>query len=101
MLIPLTDRILIKPELAPDVTDSGLHLVRDWTPENSGTVVAVPTQVNATCSDCGASVHRAPSVQVGDTVLFGYDAGQEITLDDERYLLIRDADLIAVLDSTT
>lgn len=101
MLTPLTDRILIKPELAPDTTDSGLHLVRDWTPEQTGTVVAIPSAVFVHCPECGAQAPAAPSVQVGDVVAFGYDAGQEITIDDERFLLIRDRDLIAVLDLTT
>lgn len=100
MLKPLTDRILIKPDTMPDTTDSGLVLVRDYTPENSGTVVAIPERARATCAECSASVFVEPSVKVGDTVLFGYDAGQEVAIDSERYLLIRDTDLIAVLETT-
>ena len=96
MLTPLTDRILIKPDVPEDVTDSGLVMVRDYTPENSGTVVAVPERSGHLCPECGAKVFAPPSVKVGDTVLFGYDAGQEIRMDETRYLLIRDADLIAV-----
>jgi co-chaperonin GroES (HSP10) len=97
MLTPLADRILIKPDTPDDTTDSGLVMVRDYAPENAGTVVAVPERCGHLCPECGSKVFAPPSVQVGDTVLFGYDAGQEITIDDARYLLIRDADLIAVL----
>jgi chaperonin GroES len=98
MMTPLMDRILIRPDVAPDVTESGLHLVRDWTPEQTGTVIALPRAVRAHCPDCGCVVPTAPSVKVGDYVAFGYDAGQEITINDDRFLLIRDRDLIAVLD---
>ena|ERR1051326_5147683 len=99
MLKPLTDRILIKPDVPSDTTDSGLVMVREWTPEYTGVVVALPDKVRATCPDCGALCVRDPSVRVGDTVAFAYDAGQELTLDGDRYLLIRDADLVAVLES--
>jgi co-chaperonin GroES (HSP10) len=97
VITPLYDRILIRPELAPDTTDSGLHLVRDWTPEHHGTVVALPATVQQTCPDCGGTVPGSPSVQIGDVVAFSIEAGQELTIDEERYLLIRDRDLIAVL----
>lgn len=99
MLTPLTDRVLIKPDVAPDVTDSGLHLVQDAPPENAGVVVAVPERCGTDCPECGCKVFHQPSVKVGDTVIFGYDAGQEVRIDDERYLLIRDEDLIAVLET--
>lgn len=97
MLTPLRDRILVKPEEADTTTASGLVLVRDYTPENVGTVIAVPVSCAHNCPDCGTTVLAPPSVAVGDTVLFGYDAGQEITMDEARYFLIRDTDLIAVL----
>ena len=96
-LTPLTDRILVKPEEADNTTASGLVLIRDYAPENVGTVVAIPERAGHDCPECGTRVFTPPSVKVGDTVLFGYDAGQEITLDEARYFLIRDADLIAVL----
>lgn len=99
MLIPLTDRILIKPDVAPTQTESGLHLVQDAPPENSGVVVAVPERCGTDCPECGHKVFHPPSVKVGDLVLFGYDAGQEIRVDEDRYLLIRDVDLIAVLET--
>lgn len=100
MLTPLTDRILIQPDDPPDTTESGLVLVQDAPPENVGTVVAVPGRCSTLCPECGTKVFAVPSVKVGDTVLFGYDAGQEVRIDDVRYLLIRDADLIAVLEPT-
>lgn len=99
MIAPLADRILIKPDTPSDQTESGLTMVRDYVPENMGTVVAIPSRCSTHCPECGSKVFTPPSVKVGDTVLFGYDAGQELKLDDERYLLIRDTDLIAVLST--
>lgn len=40
-LRPLGDRVLIKPEVAPDQTESGLWLSEHRKPEQTGTVVAV------------------------------------------------------------
>jgi co-chaperonin GroES (HSP10) len=42
---------------------------------------------------------REPSVKVGDDVLFSWTVGQEITVDDERYLLMREGDILAVLEN--
>lgn len=42
-------------------------------------------------------VRRDPCVQVGDDVLFSHDAGQEIRLEDETWLILREAELLAVV----
>jgi chaperonin GroES len=99
MLKPLTDRILIKPDALSDVTESGLHLVRDWSPENSGEVVGVPERVDAHCPECGGRVFAPSSVKLGDVVLFSPNSGQEVTVDGERFLLMRESDLLAVLET--
>lgn len=44
-------------------------------------------------------VRRESCVQPGDDVLFSWTAGQEILIDDERFLLLREDDLLAVLES--
>lgn len=100
MLKPLTDRILIKPDPKADtITASGVLLVEDWKPEHMGEVVAVPTRADAHCPECGSRVFAAPCVKVGDLVLFSHQSGQEITVDDERYLLMREDDLLAVYEA--
>ena len=43
-------------------------------------------------------VRRGPIVQVGDVVLFSWAVGQEILIDDERYLLMRESDILAVCE---
>ena len=43
-------------------------------------------------------VRVQPSVIIGDDVLFSYDAGQQITLEHETYVLLDDKDLLAVVE---
>jgi chaperonin GroES len=119
MLRPLGNRILIKPEAAQDRTESGLWLQEDKKPDQTGTVVAIGTlthprrdealQAAERCdwvmgSEDGigdllrALVAREPVVKVGDFVLFSWQSGQELVVDGERYLLLPEDDLLAVLE---
>ena len=43
---------------------------------------------------------REPEVSVGDAVIFSWNVGQEIWIADgeERYLLMREADILAVIE---
>jgi len=126
-LRPLGDRILVKPEPQASMTDSGLHLVEHAKPDEMGTVVAVGFARHPLKDDAenvaewleteaieaghdsyfarGAEllrnlVRKEPSVKVGDTVLFSWASGQELTLNDgaERYILLKESDLLAVLE---
>ena len=36
-------------------------------------------------------------VKVGDTVLYGKYAGTEITVDDKKYLIVKQSDILAIL----
>jgi chaperonin GroES len=40
-------------------------------------------------------------VKAGDTILFGKYSGQEIKLDGEEYLIMREDEVLAVLDNGT
>jgi chaperonin GroES len=42
---------------------------------------------------------QLPDVKSGDTILFGKYSGQEITIDGEDYLIMREDDVLAILDS--
>jgi chaperonin GroES len=41
---------------------------------------------------------RPLDVKDGDTILFGKYSGQEVTLDGEKYLIMREDDVLAVMD---
>jgi chaperonin GroES len=92
-LKPLGDRVLVKPDELSEEHASGLIVKRNWQPSQSGTVVAVG---ETTCQHCKAV--RPTDVHVGDWVLFSWQVGQELSIDDgnERYLIIPIRDLLAV-----
>lgn len=86
-LEPLADKVLIKPAKIPTQTLSGLHLAEHSKPEQVGTVVAIGKTATKT------------GVAVGDTVLFSWQSGQELVLDDEgtRVLVMLEDDLLAII----
>lgn len=43
-------------------------------------------------------VCRVPAVNIGDDVLFNHDAGQQLTLDNQRYIILHEHELIAVVE---
>jgi chaperonin GroES len=90
---PLSDRVLVQPEAAEEKTASGI-IIPDTAKEKpqQGKIVAVgPGKVeNGTKIDM--------SVKEGDTVLYGKYAGTEITLDGEEYMIMRESDILGVVD---
>lgn len=42
-------------------------------------------------------VRKQPSVTVGDDVLFSHDAGQQITIENETFVLMREDELLAIV----
>jgi co-chaperonin GroES (HSP10) len=96
-LLPVGDRILIRPDENPTTTESGLHLVEHRKPETMGEVIAVPSRLSETCPECGSIHYRITDVKVGDTVAFSWQSGQEVFVEDERYFLMREADILAIV----
>ncbi|WP_226390225.1 co-chaperone GroES [Penaeicola halotolerans] len=85
---PLADRVLVAPAAAEEKTASGLY-IPDTAKEKpqKGTVVAV-----------GSGKKDEPlTVKVGDTVLYGKYAGTELSVDGSDYLIMREADIFAIL----
>ena len=87
-LKPLADRVLIKPTPAEEVTMSGI-IIPDSAKEKPlrGTVLSVG---NGTKDE---EMH----LKEGDQVLFGKYAGSEIEFEGEKYLIMRQSDVLAVL----
>jgi co-chaperonin GroES (HSP10) len=82
---PLADRVLVVPDLPSDTTDSGLKVVRTWNPVTQGRVSAIGDRVR--------------DVKVGDSVLFSWQVGQDITFEgDERYIVLREKEIDLVLE---
>lgn len=89
---PLSDRVLVKPDVAEEKTESGI-IIPDTAQEKPqrGTVVAVgPGKV-----EDGKKVDM--SVKEGDKVLYGKYAGTEITLDGDEMMIMRENDILGKL----
>ena len=93
-LKPLNDRVLVKRLESEEKTAGGLY-IPDTAKEkpSKGEVVAVgPGKV----ADDGKRV--AMAVKKGDMVLFNKYAGTEIKLDNIEHLVMREDDILAVID---
>jgi chaperonin GroES len=90
---PLQDRILVK-RLEENETKKGGIIIPDTAKEKpqEGEVIAVgPGKV----TDDGK---RQPmGVKVGDKILFGKYSGSEVKLGDEEYLIMREEDVLGIL----
>ncbi len=86
---PLADRVLIEPTAAEEVTMSGI-IIPDSAKEKplKGKVVAI-----------GNGTKDEPMVlKEGDTVLYGKYAGSEIEFEGTKYLMMRQSDVLAVVE---
>ena len=91
---PLQDRILVKRLEADQKTPSGI-IIPDNAKEKpmEGQVIAVG---NGKVLNDGTV--RKPDVKVGDKVLFSKYAGSEVKLDGFEHLILREDDLLGVID---
>ena len=91
---PLGDRVVIKATGRDEQTKSGIYLP-DTAQEKpqEGLVVAVG---NGKILDNGT--RQAVDLKVGDRVLFSKYAGTEVKQLDEEYLILRESDVLAVIE---
>ena len=92
---PLHDRILVRRIEEGETTRGGI-IIPDSAKEKpqQGKVIAAG---NGKAKDDGKRVPL--DVKAGDTILFGKYSGQEIKIDGEEYLIMREDEILAVLDS--
>ena len=91
---PLGDKVVVKPASEEEVTKSGIVLpdtVDKERPEK-GEVVAVG---DGKLLDSGQRAEL--SVKVGDIVMFKKYSPDEITIDNQEYLVIAEGDILAIL----
>jgi chaperonin GroES len=91
---PLQDRVLVKRiEAEEDVVRGGI-VIPDTAKEKpqEGEVVAVG---EGKVLDSGQKVEM--TVKPGDRVLFGKYSGTEVKLDDEDYLIMREDEILGIL----
>ena len=93
-LRPLGDRVLVKPEKAEQKTASGLYISSGAQEKpQRGEVIAVGA---GKLDDKGERIPM--DVKVGDVVIYGKYGGNEVKIDGEEYLLMRDSDIYAVVE---
>ncbi|MDT7924182.1 MAG: co-chaperone GroES [Chlorobiota bacterium] len=94
-LTPLYDRVVIKPAPPEEVTKGGI-IIPDTAKEKpqQGEVVAVG---KGKLTEDGKLIPL--QVKVGDQVLFGKYAGTEVTIDGEEYLIMRESDIYAIINT--
>jgi chaperonin GroES len=93
-LKPLGDRVVVEPIEQEEVTAGGIVL-----PE---TAKEKPQQGNVVAAGPGArdedGKHIEMDVKVGDKVLYAKYAGTEFKMDGKKLLILRESDLLAVIE---
>ncbi len=91
---PLADRLLVKRMEEEEVKKGGI-IIPDTAKEapQQGKVIAVGT------GRMGEDGKRIPlEVKEGDKVLFGKYAGTEVEIEDEEYLIMREDDVLGIIE---
>jgi chaperonin GroES len=93
---PLYDRIVVKRIDEPETTRNGI-VIPDSAQEKSqeGEVMAVGRGKPLESGEL-----TALDVKLGDRILFGKYSGSEVTLDNTEYIIMREEDVLGILDST-
>ena len=93
-LQPLADRVVVRPIEREDKTKSGI-ILPDTAKEKpaEGKVAAVG---NGKVGDDGKRVPL--EVKKGDRILFGKYSGTEVKVSGEEYLIMREDDVLGIID---
>jgi len=91
---PLHDRVLVRRIEAEEKTSGGI-IIPDTAKEKpqEGEVIAVGPGAR---DDSGKLVE--PSVQAGDRILFGKWSGTEVKIDGEDLLIMKESDILGVIE---
>ena len=91
-LVPLGDRVVLKQLAAEETTKSGIVL--------PGQNKEKPQQAEVVAVGPGGIVDGKEikmEVKVGDQVVYSKYAGSEVKLEDEEYIIVKQSDILAVL----
>ncbi|MFQ5703922.1 MAG: co-chaperone GroES [Gemmatimonadales bacterium] len=90
---PLADRVVIQPLDETAEMRGGLYIpdTAKEKPQQGKIVATGPGRIE--------KGDRVPmELKVGQKVLYGKYSGTEVTLDDEEYLIVKESDVLAVID---
>ena len=93
---PLQDRVIVRRIEEKEQVRGGI-IIPDTAKEKpqEGEVIAVG---NGKLLDSGIRIE--PGVKAGDKVLFGKYSGTEIKLDGEEYLILREDEILGIIETT-
>ncbi len=90
---PLNDRVLLKRTEAQETTAGGLF-IPDSAKEKPLEAIVVAVGAGKLLK---SGERRAPAVSEGDHVLFGKYAGDEVKLDGDTHVILREDEILAVV----
>lgn len=92
-LVPLGDRVVLKQIIAEETTKSGIVLPGQAKekPQQAEVVAVGPGK-----TEDGKEVKM--EVSVGQKVIFSEYAGTKVKLDDEEYIVVKQSDILAVIE---
>ena len=93
-LVPLGDRVVIKQLVAEETTKSGIVI--------PGQNKEKPQQAEVVAVGPGGMVDGKEvkmEVKVGDQVIYSKYAGTEVKLDDEEFIIVKQADILAIIEA--
>jgi len=93
---PLHDRVLVRRVKGEEKTKGGL-IIPETAKEKpaEGQVISVGPGAR---KDSGELI--TPSVAAGDFILFGKWSGTEVTIDGEELLIMKESDILGILDKS-
>lgn len=93
-LIPLGDRLVIKPVVQEEVLASGLVIpdTAKEKPQQGDVIAAGPGRID----DNGKRI--ALDVKAGDRVLYAKYSGQEIKIDQQEYIVLSERDVLCKVE---
>jgi len=92
-IVPLGDRVVLKAAEAEETTASGIILTGNSKekPQYSEVIAVGPGKL-----EDGKTVPM--NVEVGQKVIYSQYAGTDVTFDDEKYTIVRQDDILAVVE---
>lgn len=93
-LVPLGDRVVLKQLVAEETTKSGIVL--------PGQSKEKPQQAEVVAVGPGGMVDGKEvkmEVKVGDNVIYSKYSGTEVKLDEEEFIVVKQNDILAVIEA--
>lgn len=92
-LVPLADRVVLKQSTPEEKTKSGIILTSQSQEK--------PQQAEVVAVGPGGLVDGKEvtmNVKPGDMVIYSKYAGNEVKLDDEEYIIVKQSDILAIVE---